>query len=147
MRCTLALALLAAPAFVSATLKPALTNTKGMRPGNNNCKVIEVSKAIQAAECSHNTRTDLPQTYAVFVTDHKYDGNYGYPYGTCYAYTCNGPSKNDLVVDDDCWTFFWSKNGTDKGVGTGPIRSSITGEAGCERSIDGKFFVGRNDCV
>lgn len=87
----------------------------------------KTSTAIQAAECSHNTRTSgtsTPQslkieyctevwdagtqTFAVFVTDHEYDSSYGAPYGTCSAYTCTAPTDSEMTDDDDdCWTFFW----------------------------------------
>ena len=108
MRCTLALALLTAPAFVAATLQPAYTNSKGMCPKTVKCEVTETSLAIQAAECSHNTRTYDRQTFAVFKVDHQHDGKHGYPYGTCYAYTCEEvPSAHDMIEDPDCWTFFW----------------------------------------
>ncbi|KAG7391064.1 hypothetical protein PHYPSEUDO_005831 [Phytophthora pseudosyringae] len=142
----LALALLAAPALVSATLSPCKTNSKGKCPSAYNCKVTTVSKAIQAAECSHNTRTHNKQTFAVFVQDHQYDGNHGYPYGTCSAYTCDGPTTAAMKKDEDCWTFFWNGNGTGKGVGTDCIRDPKTGECGCESSIDGKFVAGKTDC-
>nr|AUD40052.1 small cysteine-rich secretory protein 108 [Phytophthora cactorum] len=107
MRVSFALALLAAPALVSATLAPCHTNSKGKCPNVYNCQVTKVSTAIQAAECSHNTRTHNKQTFAVFVQDHQYDGNHGYPYGTCSAYTCDVPTKAEMKKNKDCWTFFW----------------------------------------
>ncbi|EEY63112.1 uncharacterized protein PITG_14762 [Phytophthora infestans T30-4] len=61
----------------------------------------------KAAECSHNTRTSETQTFAVFVTDHQYDGNNGYPYGTCSAYTCDPPTLDQMEDNDGCWMFFW----------------------------------------
>lgn len=36
-----------------------------------------LSQDIQAAECSHNTRTHEKQTFAVFVIDHDKDKNHG----------------------------------------------------------------------
>jgi hypothetical protein len=107
MRFSLFFLLLATPALVSATLNPATTNTKGKCPSTYNCQATKVSKAIQAAECSHNTRTHDKQTFAVFVQDHKYDGNHGYPYGTCSAYTCTAPTSAQMKTNKDCWTFFW----------------------------------------
>ncbi|EGZ10674.1 hypothetical protein PHYSODRAFT_519040 [Phytophthora sojae] len=143
-----ALGLLAAPALVNATLDPCHSNLKGKCPKLHNCKVTKVSTAIQASECSYNTRTHNKQTYAVFKQDHQYDGNHGYPYGDCYAYTCKVNSK--MVVDKDCWTFFWDKvniNGTKPGVGTGCIKDPNTSECGCEDSKTGKFHVNKSDCV
>lgn len=100
--------LLFAPAMVLATLDPASSNTKGVCPSTYNCSATKVSKAIQAAECSHNTRTSATQTFAVFVTDHQYDSSHGAPYGTCSAYTCTSPTTAQMTdTDDDCWTFFW----------------------------------------
>ncbi|KAF1786837.1 hypothetical protein GQ600_18166 [Phytophthora cactorum] len=58
---------------------PLSSNSKGKCPSTYNCSATKVSTAIQAAECSHNTRTSKTQTFAVFVTDHQYDGNNGYP--------------------------------------------------------------------
>ena len=106
MRLTLTLAFLAGSALVSATLDPAQSHTKNKCPSTYNCDAT-VSKAIQAAECSHNTRTHESQTFAVFVTDHQYDGNHGYPYGTCHAYTCSAPTESEMVDNGDCWTFYW----------------------------------------
>ncbi|KAG2812009.1 hypothetical protein JG687_00009598 [Phytophthora cactorum] len=146
MRVSFALALLAAPALVSATLAPCHTNSKGKCPNVYNCQVTKVSTAIQAAECSHNTRTHNKQTFAVFVQDHQYDGNHGYPYGTCSAYTCDVPTKAEMKKNKDCWTFFWNGNGTADGVGTGCIRDPNTGKCGCENSNDGKFIAGKTDC-
>ncbi|ETO70679.1 hypothetical protein F444_12861 [Phytophthora nicotianae P1976] len=146
MRFTLAFALLAVPALVSATLDPCSSNSKGKCPSTYNCSVTKVSKAIQAAECSHNTRTSTTQTFAVFVTDHQYDGNNGYPYGTCSAYTCDPPTSDEMEDNDDCWTFFWSGNGIDSGVGTGCIKDPTTGDCGCENS-DGTFVADSSSCV
>ncbi|TDH68400.1 hypothetical protein CCR75_006969 [Bremia lactucae] len=149
MRSFIALTLVAAPALVSvsATLAPCQTNSAHMCPGFYNCNATTISPAIQAAECSHNTRTHKRQTFAVFVQDHQYDGNHGYPYGTCFAFTCQGPTSNDLVANQDCWTFHWDNEGLSKGMGTDCIRDPKTSECGCERSSDGKFFVGKKDCV
>ncbi|KAK1456227.1 hypothetical protein CPAR01_07313 [Colletotrichum paranaense] len=147
---------LLAPALVAATLDPATSNTKGKCPSSYNCSATKVSKAIQAAECSHNTRTSKTQTFAVFETDHQYDGNNGYPYGTCSAYTCESPTE--MITDDDCWTFFWSNGlmadgftmysgtGEEDGVGTGCIKDPNTGVCGCENS-DGTFISGASDCT
>ncbi|OWZ00926.1 hypothetical protein PHMEG_00027781 [Phytophthora megakarya] len=146
MRVSFALVLLALPALASATLAPCKSNSKGKCPSQYKCKVTKVSTAIQAAECSHNTRTHEKQVYAVFKQDHQYDGNHGYPYGDCYAYTCDGPTKHEMEEDPDCWTFFWNNNGTSSGVGTGCIKDPNTSECGCETSVDGKFHVGRSDC-
>ncbi|POM59041.1 Small secreted protein [Phytophthora palmivora] len=146
MRFSLVLTILAVPALVSATLDPASSNSKGKCPSTYNCSATKVSKAIQAAECSHNTRTSKTQTFAVFETDHQYDGNNGYPYGTCSAYTCDPPTSDEMEDNDDCWTFFWSGNGTDSGVGTGCIKDPTTGDCGCENS-DGTFVADSSSCV
>ena len=108
----------------------------------------KVSTAIQAAECSHNTRTSTTQTFAVFKTDHQYDSSHGAPYGTCEAYTCKAPNTPRQMKDcKDEWTFFWVKDhGKDQGVGTGCIRDPNTGECGCESS-DGVFHAGSNNCT
>lgn len=62
---------------VTATLDPALSHSEGQRPTKYNCDATKKSIAIQAAECSHNTRTHEKQTFAVFVIDHQYDDNHG----------------------------------------------------------------------
>ncbi|KAF4222162.1 hypothetical protein CNMCM8980_008556 [Aspergillus fumigatiaffinis] len=150
-----------------ATLDPATSNTKGKCPGTYNCSPAKTSKAIQAAECSHNTRTSSTyllspnsyiythassntkaetQTFAVFVTDHQYDSAHGAPYGTCKAYTCTAPTASQMTdVDEDCWTFFWNDNGESSGVGTGCIKSPDDGTCGCENS-DGTFVYGGTNC-
>ena len=92
--------------------------------------VTKTSKAIQAAECSHNTRVSGTQTFAVFTQDHQYDGNYGYPYGTCEAYTCE--PGTEMKSDSDKWTFFWSDAGEESGEGAGCIKSPKDGSCGCE---------------
>ncbi|KAL2784283.1 hypothetical protein BJX66DRAFT_90033 [Aspergillus keveii] len=135
-----------APVLVAATLDPASSNTKGYKPGTLNCQAAKVSTAIQAAECSHNTRTSSRQTFAVFQIDHQYDGNNGYPYGTCSAYTCTPPTSAELDADSDYWMFYWSDEGSESGVGTGCIRDPSTGECGCENS-DGTFIAGSDSCV
>ncbi|KAL4887200.1 hypothetical protein BJY04DRAFT_212250 [Aspergillus karnatakaensis] len=135
-----------APVFVAATLAPALSNTKGYMPATIDCEAAKVSTAIQAAECSHNTRTSETQTFAVFQVDHQYDGNNGYPYGTCSAYTCTPPTIDDLEEDSDYWIFYWTDDGSESGVGTGCIKDPNTGVCGCENS-DGTFIVGSNSCV
>ncbi|KAE9132512.1 hypothetical protein PF005_g3460 [Phytophthora fragariae] len=147
MRFSFALVLLVAPALVSATLAPCHANLKGKCPKLHNCKVTKISSAIQAAECSYNTRTYQKQTYAVFKQDHQYDGNHGYPYGDCYAYTCKMDTK--MVNNKDCWTFIWDGkvNGTKPGVGTGCIKDPHTSDCGCEDSLTGKFHVNKTDCV
>jgi hypothetical protein len=107
---------------------------------------IKTSKAIQAAECSHNTRTGK-QTFAVFKQDHQYDGNNGYPYGTCEAYNCAPGAK--ITEGGDYWTFFWDAAGVvgnQTGDGAGCIKSPDDGTCGCENS-DGTFIYGGSDCV
>ncbi|ROW02371.1 hypothetical protein VSDG_02305 [Cytospora chrysosperma] len=136
---------LSAPVIVLATLDPATSNTEGYCPSTYNCSASKVSKAIQAAECAYNTRTSTTQTFAVFVTDHQYDDNNGAPYGTCSAYTCTAPTSSEMKADSDCWTFFWSDNGTSSGVGTDCIKDPSTGECGCENS-DGTFVAGSSSC-
>ncbi|RDI82379.1 hypothetical protein Vi05172_g7721 [Venturia inaequalis] len=139
------LTLLTMALTTSATLLPATSNTKGSIPSELGCAATKVSKAIQAAECSHNTRTGKTQTFAVFVTDHKYDKSHGAPYGTCSAYTCDVPT---LFEDsEDAWTFFWDGSGNSTGFGTTCIQSPKDGTCGCENSSDGKFVYGRDDCV
>ncbi|RAL12177.1 uncharacterized protein BO97DRAFT_368810 [Aspergillus homomorphus CBS 101889] len=138
--------LLSAASLAAATLDPATTNTKGKCPGKYNCSATKVSKAIQAAECSHNTRTSKTQTFAVFVTDHQYDSSHGAPYGTCSAYTCTAPTSSEMTdSDSDCWTFFWNDNGESSGSGTGCIKSPNDGSCGCENS-DGVFVYGSSSC-
>lgn len=100
-----ALALLASSAVVLATLDPCTSNTKGACPTYLGCTAAKVSTAIQAAECSHNTRTSTKQTFAVFTTDHQYDSSHGAPYGTCKAYTCTPPTASQMNNNTDCWTF------------------------------------------
>ncbi|TVY40017.1 hypothetical protein LOCC1_G004734 [Lachnellula occidentalis] len=108
MHCNILLTILTASSLAAATLSPATSNTQGKCPATYNCSATKVSKAIQAAECSHNTRTSTTQTFAVFVTDHQYDESHGAPYGTCSAYTCTAPTTAQMTdVDADCWTFFW----------------------------------------
>ncbi|KAI0477078.1 small secreted protein [Xylariaceae sp. FL0804] len=129
------------------TLDTCSSNTKGKCPGTLNCSAAKVSTAIQAAECSHNTRTSGAQTFAVFETDHQYDGSHGAPYGTCSAYTCAAPTAGDMTdADDDCWTFFWAGQGESNGTGTGCIRSPDDGTCGCEDS-DGTFVYGSDSCT
>ncbi|KAL3421309.1 hypothetical protein PVAG01_07754 [Phlyctema vagabunda] len=144
---TVFMGLVASAALVSATLDPCSSNTKGVCPSTLNCSATKVSKAIQAAECSHNTRTSKTQTFAVFETDHQYDSSNGAPYGTCSAYTCTSPTTAEMTTTDaDCWTFFWSGTGTESGVGTGCIRDPTNGVCGCENS-DGTFVSGSDSCV
>lgn len=132
---------------VHATVDPCTSNTKGVCPSSYSCSASKVSKAIQAAECSHNTRTSDTQTFAVFVTDHDYDDDTGAPYGTCSAYTCTAPTNATMTdTDSDCWTFFWGTGGTDSGVGTGCIKDPDTGDCGCEDS-DGTFISGSDSCT
>jgi hypothetical protein len=104
----------------------------------------KTSKAIQAAECSHNTRVSGIQIFAVFKQDHQYDGNNGYPYGTCEAYTCE--PGTEMTSDADSWTFYWGNEGEDEGEGAGCIKSPDDGTCGCENS-DGTFVYGSSDCV
>ncbi|PSK38084.1 hypothetical protein B9Z65_1275 [Elsinoe australis] len=130
-----------------ATLLPATSNIKGYCPSTEACSATKVSKAIQAAECSHNTRTHDKQTFAVFITDHKYDKSHGAPYGTCSAYTCAPPSQAQMSKQSaDCWTFFWEDQpGAEAGVGTGCIRDPNDGTCGCENST-GEFVKGSDSC-
>ncbi|EKV05820.1 Putative Small secreted protein [Penicillium digitatum] len=146
MQLTNLIALLIAPAIVAATLHPASSNTKGYRPSRLNCGAAKVSRAIQAAECSHNTRTSTTQTFAVFETDHQYDSSHGAPYGTCTAYTCAPPASHELVASSDSWIFYWGNGGNSAGFGTTCIKSPKTGECGCENS-NGVFVAGSNSCV
>ncbi|KAF7193814.1 hypothetical protein HII31_04883 [Pseudocercospora fuligena] len=161
---TISLAVLA-----SATLDPATSNSKNRCPTTYSCEATKISKNIQAAECSHNTRTHEDQTFAVFVTDHKYDDSHGAPYGTCSAYTCEPPAtpaflhcpchefmifanarflvRSGQMKDEvDCWTFFWEEGyGKSEGKGAGCIKSPDDGTCGCENS-DGEFIYGGDDC-
>ncbi|EOD52258.1 putative small secreted protein [Neofusicoccum parvum] len=139
------ISVLAVAATVSATLDPATSNTKGKYPASPNCSAAKTSTAIQAAECSHNTRVSGTQTFAIFKTDHQYDSSHGAPYGTCEAYTCTAPTDSELTDGEDYWTFFWNDNGEDSGVGTGCIKSPDDGTCGCENS-DGEFIYGGTDC-
>ncbi|KUI63107.1 hypothetical protein VP1G_10227 [Cytospora mali] len=138
--------ILAAPVMVLATLDPATSNTKGSCPSTYNCDASKVSDSIQAAECAYNTRTSETQTFAVFVTAHKYDDVEGAPYGTCSAYTCTAPTSSEMETNSDCWTFFWSDAGESSGVGTNCIKDPSSGECGCENS-DGTFVVGSSSCT
>lgn len=107
---------------------------------------VKTSKAIQAAECSHNTRTSK-QTFAVFTTDHQYDKVNGAPYGTCEAYNC-APGTS-VASNEDSWTFYWDAAGVvgeESGEGAGCIKSPDDGTCGCENS-DGTFVYGGSDCV
>jgi hypothetical protein len=113
---------------------------------SNSTPAAKTSRAIQAAECSHNTRT-ASQTFAVFTTDHQYDSVPGAPYGTCEAYAC-APGSN-MVAAKDKWTFFWTgagAEGEEEGDGAGCIKSPDDGQCGCEGS-DGVFVPGGTDCV
>lgn len=138
------LSLFAIALTASATLDPATSNTKGAEPAKLACSATKVSKAIQAAECSHNTRTSKTQTFAVFVTDHQYDKSHGAPYGTCSAYTCAVPTT--FTTNVDAWTFFWDGSGNSTGFGTTCIQSPDDGTCGCENST-GEFVYGSDDCV
>ncbi|KAI5790184.1 small secreted protein [Geopyxis carbonaria] len=133
--------------IASATLDVCTSNTKGRCPTAPACSAAKVSTAIQAAECSHNTRVAGVQTFAVFVTDHQYDASHGAPYGTCSAYTCTAPTDAEMSANEDCWTFFWGEGGEESGDGTGCIRSPVDGECGCENSSDGVFVEGSSSCV
>ncbi|KAG2168138.1 hypothetical protein JADG_007878 [Aureobasidium aubasidani] len=113
--------------LATATLSPATSNTKGKYPKSPSCSPAKTSKAIQAAECSHNTRTSKTQTFAIFKVDHQYDANHGAPYGTCEAYTCTAPTDSQLSSDSDYWTFFWNDNGESSGEGAGCIKDPQTG--------------------
>ncbi|KAK7184916.1 hypothetical protein PSPO01_08828 [Paraphaeosphaeria sporulosa] len=160
MRSFALVSLLALAASVGATLDPADTNTKGKYPSNPSCSrrlhatiidtswiddhiAVKTSNAIQAAECSHNTRTSK-QTFAVFTTDHQYDKVNGAPYGTCMAYNCD--SGTSMTDSADAWTFFWSDAGESEGEGVGCIKNPDDGVCGCENS-DGTFVPGGSDCV
>ncbi|KAJ5916170.1 hypothetical protein N7504_000185 [Penicillium tannophilum] len=146
MKFTTFFALVAAPVMVMATVDPCTSNTKGYKPESLNCSASKVSTAIQAAECSHNTRVSGTQTFAVFETDHQYDDYTGAPYGTCSAYTCTAPTSDELEEDSDYWVFYWSDEGEDSGVGTGCIKDPQTGVCGCEDS-DGTFISGSDSCT
>ncbi|KAJ5265558.1 hypothetical protein N7505_004608 [Penicillium chrysogenum] len=146
MRLIKSIFFLAVPAIVAATLAPASSNTKGYKPSSLNCDAAKVSTAIQAAECSHNTRTSGTQTFAIFETDHQYDANNGAPYGTCSAYTCTAPTSVELEEDSDYWVFYWSDAGDSTGYGTACIKDPQTGECGCENS-DGTFVAGSDSCT
>ncbi|KAM5354073.1 hypothetical protein ACJ41O_000723 [Fusarium nematophilum] len=138
--------LLAIAGAATATLDPALSNTQGKFPQSPGCAASAVSDAIQAAECSHNTRVAGQQTFAIFRIDHQFDGNNGAPYGTCEAYECEAPTGDQLTDDDDTWTFFWNDNGESPGDGAGCIKDPNDGLCGCENS-DGTFIPRASDCV
>ncbi|KAL9530520.1 hypothetical protein SMMN14_05638 [Sphaerulina musiva] len=125
------------------TLDPAESNSKGMKPVDIDCPPARLSQDIQAAECSHNTRTHEKQTFAVFVIDHDKDKNHGAPYGNCTAYTCDVPTK--FVPDENHWSFFWNEEGLEEGHGAGCIKNPRNGKCGCENS-DGKFITGADNC-
>jgi hypothetical protein len=157
------ISILAMATAITATLDPATFNTKDSYPSAPGCArtspslppsaqppanllpAIKTSKAIQAAECSHNTRT-WKQTFAVFTQDHQYDGNNGAPYGACEAYNCAPGSK--MATKTGTWTFFWDAagvKGKSSGDGAGCIKSSKDGSCGCENS-DGTFVYGGSNC-
>ncbi|KAF5025412.1 hypothetical protein F66182_2514 [Fusarium sp. NRRL 66182] len=138
--------LLAVAGAVTATLEPALSNSKGKYPANPGCSPTKISEDIQAAECAHNTRVSGKQTFAVFKVKHKFDRNHGAPYGTCTAYMCTAPTVDQLTDDADYWTFFWNNNSKDAGVGTGCVRSPDDGVCGCQNS-NGKFIPRGKNCV
>ncbi|KAH8622499.1 small secreted protein [Alternaria alternata] len=130
---------------ITATLDPATSNTNGSYPSAPSCSPIKTSKAIQAAECSHNTRTSK-QTFAVFTQDHQYDGNHGWPYGTCEAYNCAPGSA--MKAKAGTWTFFWDAagvKGEESGDGAGCIKSPKDSTCGCENS-DGTFVYKGTNC-
>ena len=134
--------------LTTAALLPATSNTNGSYPTTPGCSASKTSNAIQAAECSHNTRTHETQTFAIFKIDHQYDDVYGAPYGTCEAYTCPAATAaKTMSADADYWTFFWGSEGESEGEGAGCIRSPDSGLCGCESSSDGKFVAGKTDCV
>ncbi|KAL5403414.1 hypothetical protein PMIN06_008003 [Paraphaeosphaeria minitans] len=143
MRSFALVSLLALAASVSATLDPADTNTKGKYPSKPSCSPVKTSNAIQAAECSHNTRTSK-QTFAVFTTDHQHDKVNGAPYGTCKAYNCQPGTA--MTASADAWRFSWSDAGESKGEGAGCIKNPSDGVCGCENS-DGTFVPGGSGCV
>ncbi|KAL9050584.1 MAG: hypothetical protein Q9162_006542 [Coniocarpon cinnabarinum] len=130
-------------AAATATLDPATSNTKGKYPSSPGCSATKVSKDIQAAECSHNTRVSGTQTFAIFTVDHSHDSSHGAPYGTCEAYTCAPGTA--MKSDSDTWTFFWSNAGAQSGEGAGCIKSPDDGTCGCEDS-DGAFIAGSSSC-
>ncbi|KAF1967149.1 hypothetical protein BU23DRAFT_543192 [Bimuria novae-zelandiae CBS 107.79] len=142
MRDFVIVSVLVLAASVVATLDPATTNTNGKFPTKPSCSPVKTSKAIQAAECSHNTRTSK-QTFAVFTTDHKYDKVNGAPYGTCEAYNCDPGTA--MTASADAWTFFWSGAGECDGEGVGCIKNPVDGMCGCENS-DGTFVPGGSNC-
>ncbi|PSN74045.1 small secreted protein [Corynespora cassiicola Philippines] len=133
-------------AVASATLDPATSNTKGKYFSNPGCSPEKTSTAIQASECSHNTRVHGQQTFAIFKTDHQYDSSHGAPYGTCEAYTCEPPANTTMTEDADSWVFFWGNQGEETGEGAGCIRSPDDGTCGCENST-GEFVYGGTNCV
>ncbi|KAF9741884.1 hypothetical protein PMIN01_01423 [Paraphaeosphaeria minitans] len=160
MRSFALVSLLALAASVSATLDPADTNSKGKYPSKPSCSrrshaailneirindhiAVKTSNAIQAAECSHNTRTSK-QTFAVFTTDHQHDKVNGAPYGTCKAYNCQPGTA--MTASADAWRFSWSDAGESKGEGAGCIKNPSDGVCGCENS-DGTFVPGGSGCV
>lgn len=141
----LAFSLSALLGLTTATLDPATSNTKGSYPASPPCSASKSSNSIQAAECSHNTRTSETQTFAIFKTDHQYDDVEGAPYGTCEAYTC-ALDGSELTADEDYWTFFWGDEGESSGEGAGCIKDPQSGECGCENS-DGEFIAGSSSCT
>ena len=159
MHLSVLISVLVSAASVTATLDPAHSNTKGKYPTSPRCAresicspslhhiktfvAVKTSKAIQAAECSHNTRV-AEQTFAVFVTDHQYDKVFGAPYGTCKAYNCDPGTA--MTASTDSWTFYWSDAGASKGEGAGCIKNPKDGICGCENS-DGTFVPGGSNCV
>ncbi|KAG8629483.1 hypothetical protein KVT40_003348 [Elsinoe batatas] len=149
MQLSLAINVLLPALFLHSAQAKAVSNTKGVcyLPGPE-CKVYKPPDYIQDSECAFNKRTGkLPQTFAVWKHNPKFDKSHGAPYGTCLAYTCSLSSAIKKVNDPGCWTFFWTSPtaGRQRGPGTDCVRSPINGRCGCQTS-DGKFHEGRDDC-
>ncbi|KAG0151412.1 hypothetical protein CROQUDRAFT_651246 [Cronartium quercuum f. sp. fusiforme G11] len=104
---------------------------------------VAVTRNIQVAECSHNTRLHFPevQVFAYFAVNHADDYYHGCPYGTCSAFT-ELPTTADLEPDfTNSHAFFWHYLGGIPGVGTNPIADPKTGGFGYE-GMNGAFHDG-----
>ncbi|KAF1775992.1 hypothetical protein GQ600_19912 [Phytophthora cactorum] len=125
--------------------RPLPHNSKGKCPNVYNCQVTKVSTAIQAAECSHNTRTHNKQTFAVFVQDHQYDGNTATRtalLGVHVRRTHQGRNEEKQGLLDVLLE--WQRYGRRRRhwLHQGPQH----GQVWLRELQDGKFIAGKTDC-
>ncbi|MBW0500157.1 hypothetical protein O181_039872 [Austropuccinia psidii MF-1] len=135
--------------YVTSNSDPATGNVRHLCPTQDwrsKNKALEHTPDIQIAECASNTRLRFPlvQIYAYFVVDHSKDGNFGCPYGTCYALNTL-PKSDEVTLDPDCYSFLWHGKGGFKGPGVRAISNPTTGMSGYEQSLTGKYIDGHPD--